>query len=78
MIEWTRARKYGVCGGCSRQYAPGDPIKRVVVGRRAFTRGECCAGAAPPTLPRDDAPERQLGLDWRRESAADREPGEEG
>lgn len=53
MFEWTRAERAGVCGGCAKALAPGEPVRltRVVGVTRKFIRCQECAGMAPADLP---------------------------
>lgn len=54
MRTWQRAERDRFCGTCRAEVFRGDPILRVDVQgmTRGLFRGECCAGQAPPDLPR--------------------------
>lgn len=49
MHAWTRAERAGVCGGCNKPIAAGEPVRvTTVVGvLRPFVRCEECVGKAP-------------------------------
>jgi hypothetical protein len=53
MIEWAYAERDGLCGGCGRDIAHGEPvcITAVIGVTRKFVRCVDCAGAAPESLP---------------------------
>lgn len=52
MTRWTRTPNATLCGGCNSPLAKGAAVvlRKLSGVKREFTRGECCAGAAPPDL----------------------------
>ena len=45
-------RKTYICGGCGAQILKNEPIQATIITgvKRVKYRGQCCVGAAPPTL----------------------------
>jgi hypothetical protein len=93
MKAWDRAQRDQRCGLCGEHIETGAAVLVLRIGHLVKVRGVCCAGPAPPDLPpyvervsvvdtRPFVPLRlvadSLPLDWRRRSAGDRDPGEEG
>jgi hypothetical protein len=88
MRAWTRARRVLLCGGCGATIPRDAPVLEIMIGSLVKVRGACCEGPAPDLIEAPDVrvadrrpPVRlsaMLPLDWRRRSAGDREPGEEG
>jgi len=81
MKQWRRvADVHGKhCGHCGLLIPQGEPIQAIRgSGHWTLYRGQCCAGAAPPDLPRDrraePAPDRppvrlrplaEIAADWK-------------
>lgn len=54
MKYWSRAAADMLCGYCASELAPDSPIHVTTLStiKKPKYRGQCCAGPAPPDLPK--------------------------